>query len=183
MMKKLNVLSKLCLCIAIFSSLKLSAAYTSPNEPQVRIDGSGNKIAVWESYNTVSALYEVRYSTNSGAGWSSPNTISDTTLGSFTPKLAINAAGDGAAIWTVRDTGTQTDSLSGAIYHLGSWTTAQPLSPTGDDVISSDVRISDDGDIVVIWCEIPAMSTDNEIFSATATASGGTWNVVGPLTP
>lgn len=182
-MKKLNALLAIFFCITSFSSVELSAAFVSPDEPQVGIDGSGNKMAMWSAYDTINGVYEIRYAINTGSGWSGTNTISDITVPSFTPMLAINSSGDGAAIWDVYDSSTSTNGVAGAIFYQGVWTSPQTLSGAGEDMINRVLSVSNNGDIVVSWSEFPTPSADSEIYSATASTSGGTWTISGPLSP
>ena len=70
--------------------------------PQLAMDASGNVLVVWQQYNgSVYNIWSNRY--RARIGWGTAQML-DTTAGTATyPHVAMNAGGDGVAVWQQQD--------------------------------------------------------------------------------
>jgi hypothetical protein len=71
--------------------------------PQVAMDGSGNALAVWQQHDgTRFNLWSNRYT--AGAGWGVATLIETDNVSDATePAIAVNASGNGLAVWAQHD--------------------------------------------------------------------------------
>lgn len=74
------------------------------NVPQISVDSAGNAVAVWHAQNpTVNSnhfdIFSSRYTLASNS-WSAPVILSSNTNTAGNPHVALNASGDGLAVWT-----------------------------------------------------------------------------------
>jgi len=72
--------------------------------PKVASDSAGNAIAVWSELNTAvnpnhADVFFSRYTKATGL-WSSPAMLTNGTNNAHNPHIALNAGGDGLAVWT-----------------------------------------------------------------------------------
>jgi hypothetical protein len=128
--------------------------------PGLAVDGSGNAVAVWyEDGGGVNhfVVYASRFSAQSGT-WSAPEMISEDQHSAFLPKVAMNAAGKAAAVWT-QDAGEGSDDfeVDGAILDGTTWSAPVKInSISGDDQhIYGQVAVAIDanGDALALWVQ------------------------------
>ncbi|HEV7574895.1 MAG TPA: hypothetical protein VGO85_02530 [Caldimonas sp.] len=97
--------------VAWGAPVRLSApnAVADANVPDVAVDGAGNAFVVWHQGDGRTNHFDVwsaRYAA-AGGTWSAPARLSDGVMSAFNPRVALNAAGVGAAAWTQgQDDGT-----------------------------------------------------------------------------
>jgi hypothetical protein len=140
--------------------------------PQVRFDGNGNAIALWErSDGANSHVWGNRYTT--GAGWSTAARVDATAVEAGSAQLAFDAQGDAIAVW---------DQSEGAGFHIwssrytaaaGSWSTARMIE--NDDAVqafNAQIGIDTAGNAVVVWIQSDS-TTRTEIWSNRYTAADG----------
>ena len=123
--------------------------------PQVAMDPQGNAIAVWHQWDTsalvpVTSVYSSRHSV--GSGWENATKIEEDDWGGVSPpQIAVDAAGNGIAVWR------QADATGGRVwtnqYRAGAgWGAANridtnPLLPAHAPQIAMDSS----GTAVVVW--------------------------------
>ena len=153
-----------------------SAQTTS--SPQIELDAAGNGLAVWSQTNPAYEIYSARYvaATNT---WAAAE-VRSTGLADGS-RLAMNAAGDAVAVWTVY--GALTPGPLPGVYVSrfsasgAAWTAAERLGPsasTGVPTFAFDVAVAASGDATVAW---HYSTVDVRRLSATT----GVWSPAQPL--
>lgn len=125
--------------------------------PQVRLDSTGNALALW----TDNIDFTIESSMKSLAGsWTTPIPISNQTLSS-NPQLVLNGLGNGAAIWVGVNDETGGHNLYGAmfvgnaVFSLSAWTTSKRISDSTDEVLTDyQIRLTDSGNVMAIWTDV-----------------------------
>ena len=130
---------------------------------KVVVDGDGNILVVWQSYDDTTGIFAIkssRFDTSLGTGgeWVSPVTLSDAGSSAFWPDLAINDSGDAVAIWSYDDFSGDLGIVA-SIRDSGSSTTFQTPVTVSDStdlaILSGNtVSINNAGDIVVCWSSL-----------------------------
>jgi hypothetical protein len=155
-------------------------------EPSLAIDAAGDMIAVWLGEAPSGGTFNV-YAARRVAGqsgWQAPvliQTVSSFTA--FTPRIAMDAAGDAVAVWP-QSTNAPTDfHLYAAHFEAttGTWSTAVGLSQA-DDAGSPQVGIDAAGNAIVAWMEsgLSPLSAQT-IKVARRMAASGTWSAPSAL--
>jgi hypothetical protein len=119
--------------------------------PHVAVDGSGNALAVWQqSDGTRHNIWSSRYMPASG--WSTPVLVENDPEEAGSVRIALNANGDGFAVWT------QVSTIRPAVvwarrYEAASgWGAATRVqSNTGGDGFLPQIAIDHAGNAVAIW--------------------------------
>jgi hypothetical protein len=83
-------------------AIDLNSGVHHAMNPMVKMDASGNAIAVWQQYSSSTATYTSiranRYT--QGSGWGTSTLIETTDLGdAWAPRVAVNASGNTFAVW------------------------------------------------------------------------------------
>ena len=120
---------------------------------QIRVDRSGNAIAVWQQHdgtrNNIWSSYYI-----AGIGWILPQLIeTDNSGDAARPEIDLDGSGNAVAVWNQSD-GAR-DSIWSNRYIVGSgWGTAQ-LIETDDSVDASyaEVAVDESGNAVVVWLQ------------------------------
>ncbi|MBS0605294.1 MAG: hypothetical protein JSS60_09725 [Verrucomicrobia bacterium] len=136
--------------------------------PQVNIGPNGTVVAVWHALNGVTSIFNVTAATKTISGsWSASSIVSDPSINSVYPQVAVDQNGNADAIWF-------TYNLSGTVYSnvvlqsayrpaVGSWATPVNVSQAGKrnpaDLVAK-VNFSDAGNVIAIWTN----SNDGETF-------------------
>lgn len=160
--------------------------YTA-ERPHVGVDAAGNAVVVFERYNPLHKFIAGAILLKDAPNWSKQIDIStpspsDAVAAGY-PVFAMNAIGDGVAIWK-EWTGTNM-VIQGAGFSLGTWSSMKTLSnPNGDAGSPSpayDISVSLNlaGNILAIWPEDPLKTGAQQIKT---TAGVGLANL-GPLPP
>lgn len=153
----------------------LAEYYLAPVDSQTGLNCSGDVLTVWSVYDTIHETHIIQSSfmTLAVGEWSSPpTTISDPNQVSFTPQLAVNSIGDAIATWITLRKDSKVNSLQGAIYHKGVWSSIKDLTAPGESLISSTVKINDAGNINITWIACPVGSNNTVLYSVSATVDG-----------
>jgi len=139
----------------------------------VAIDASGDAIAFWITGDG-STHFLVRSAVRpSGGEWSAPETLSEPLSEAVTPLLAVDAASEAVAVWTVFKGGDR--RLQGTVRSAnGAWSEPEDLSPAGQHVNplqgGPDVAIDASGTAIAVWT---LEGSSNYIVQATVRAAGG----------
>lgn len=114
-------------------------ASTASAAPQVAISSGGTVVAIWHTLNSVSSLYNINVATKTtpSGSWSVASTISNPSLNSVYPVVAIDDLGNIFAIWYRYNLSGVVYSnvvLQGANLLVGnSWTTPVDISDSGQE--------------------------------------------------
>ena len=128
---------------------------TSVLEQRVAMDGAGNALVLWSQTapGVDWTIHSARYSAAT-ATWSAPDVRSTGSASGV--RLAMNAAGDAVAIWSVF--GTFAPGPVPGVYATryaagsGTWTTPERLGPTVQTGLQGlDIAIDGAGNAVAVW--------------------------------
>jgi len=148
----------------------LSAPGADASRATLGIDDAGEAIAVWQRPNNIG--YVVQASRRpAGGSWSAPESLSGAGGEVSLPRLAVNANGDAAVIWshfsgTIR-TAVTTRSAG------GTWSLPRDLSPEGQESFEARVALDAQGDATVLWVNL---SGEYTVQSSTEAAGTGVWS-------
>jgi hypothetical protein len=117
--------------------------------PRVAFDTSGNAIAVWEHKDSGSppstySIYANRYSP--ATGWGSPEPIESSETTMRTPRIVIDAHGNGTAVWRAR-----ARLWSNRYTPSGGWGEASPLPSVNTNVGDPEIAVDDAGNVTAVW--------------------------------
>ena len=156
MKKSFPFSTKIFCFLAIFCFYFQGAQALNWSENQtMKVDSSGNIVAVWQSYDQINEVYVIQssYYDTTSATWSSVSTISDTTINSFSPVVASNSAGDVVVTW-VTDNSNGTPAIWASVRPVnGSFSSPAALSDINDIAIiqACKVSVNNSGNIIVSW--------------------------------
>ncbi len=89
----------------IWENVQTVASGGGPSEVRVGMDAAGNALAVWRAFhNGQPSLWSNRF--EPGPGWDTAQPIENDANAVWIPDLAVNADGDGIAVWRVNMSGT-----------------------------------------------------------------------------
>jgi hypothetical protein len=170
---------------------ELPLAISSPDyvadRPSVGVEEGGNAVVVYERYNLMHKFITSSILKKGAFSWSTPIDIStpspsDAVTAGY-PVFAMNAIGDGVAIW--KEWNGSNIVIQGAGFSLGTWSSIRTLSsPTahaGGFSPAYDISVSLNvvGNLLAIWPEDPLRIGASQI---KATFGAGLANS-GPLPP
>src|SRR2546423_1769048 len=146
----------------------LSAPGQDAHVPQVALDRVGDALAVWARSNGTDVIVQAALQRPSGA-WLPPEDASGPGLDVDRPDVALDAHGNGVAVWQSSD-GSNSVIEAATRTAAGSWSTPQPLSSGG---YSERPQISVDsaGNAVAVW----SFNATNFRVLAAIRRAGGSW--------
>jgi hypothetical protein len=165
------------------SGLPLQAAIA----PQLAVNPHGDAIAVWVASVETRALIRVA-SKPAGGSWSAPVDISDpaTGEGDSNPRVALDAAGDTAVVWSTSNAANA--ESSDAHYAVqaaskpagGSWSAPVDISSPGEVTSFPKVALDDIGNATALWVKSEHLDeTSTHVYTTVQAASkpaGGSWS-------
>ncbi|HEY4096382.1 MAG TPA: PKD domain-containing protein [Baekduia sp.] len=155
----------------------LSAAGQAANSPQVAVDARGNVTALWERDNGTHDIVQVAVRP-AGGSWSSPSSLSSPSVSAQYPRLAVDPAGDAAAIWESYD-GNYFSILATARRAGTSWPLPTTLAAGSGTYtgVTPDVGLDDVGDAIAVWYR--AGGGQHQFVQSSVRPAAGAW---GPVT-
>ena len=126
----------------------LSAFGHDAHAPQVALDRAGDALAVWARSNGTDAVVQSAFQRANGA-WPAPEDVSGPGFDVDRPDVALNAAGNGVAVWQASD-GVNTVIQAATRTAAGSWSTPQALSSGGYSE-RPHVGLDSAEDAVAVW--------------------------------
>lgn len=139
--------------------------------PDIGVDTAGNGVVVFERYNSLHKFVASALLPFQAKQWSHATDISApspaaSTLAGY-PLLALNAIGDGVAIWFEENKAQI--SVQGAGYALGTWSPSKILAffhdKTGLSVPAYAISINLTGNIMAVWPAPPSPAEPSQIFA------------------
>ncbi|CAN5215648.1 hypothetical protein BH11ACT5_BH11ACT5_16010 [soil metagenome] len=138
--------------------------------PRVAIAPDGSLTTVWVETGGGASTIVVSTSTDDGATWTVPATISDSNLNIRLPQIAIDSVGARTVVWagqnggsTVIESSTSSDGLS--------W--SAPAIISGTDATAPQISIDSSDVRYVVWQALPGVY--NEVHGSSST-NGLTWS-------
>jgi hypothetical protein len=142
-----------------FASLLMlsSTAVYADGLPNMGIDNNGNVDAVWSDPDPTNGMTHVqaaRYDFATG-NWTTPVTLSSSSISSTTPELAVAPsgfhAGDAVAIW-IGENGSLSTLYGAMKPNGGSWTSPAQISSNSENLgFDYQVTVNNLGNAVAIW--------------------------------
>jgi hypothetical protein len=146
----------------------LSRAGQDAHVPQVALDRAGDALAVWARSNGTDVIVQAAFRRTNGA-WLPAEDVSRGGLDVDRPDVALDAAGNGIAVWQSSD-GYSSTIQAAARTAAGSWSTPQALSSAGY-AERPQVRVDSAGEAVAIW----SFKSANMRVAAAVRRAGGSW--------
>ncbi len=115
--------------------------------------------------------------TRTEKGWSAPTTLSNGPRDVFTPEVALDADGDGVAVWMEKSTSDGLPSVirSASRSAAGAWRAAVALSDPGVSAGNPEIALAPDGDAVAAW-DVAAGPNIRVIQAASRDGNAGSWS-------
>jgi len=133
--------------------------------PVVAMDPAGNGIAVWlwRDGGTTFVVQTSRYDATLDS-WTVVETLSDNTQNVGANQIAMDAAGNGIAVWTWEDGGTGNDVMQTSRYDatLDSWTPISEVETLSDNVQNArrpGIAMDSAGNGIAIWQSYDGVTT------------------------
>lgn len=150
----------------------------------IAIDGADNAYAVWTdgregNHQADDNIYFAKRSASTGV-WGTNVRINDDTKGPAssqqTPRIAVNSAGEAAAVWVDRRSG-RWDIYSSRLPAGSSTWTANLRIDDGSDWrrFAPDVAVASDGTLYAVW-EADPWTNDQDIYWSKLTPGSSTWS-------
>jgi hypothetical protein len=157
----------------------ISPPGASASAPRIASDGRGNVVAVWRELDGDRSAIRTA-SRSAGGGWDAGRRISPTAAATEAPQLAVDRAGNAAAIWHRSD--GHASVVQAALRASGdSWGPARDLTPPGGRAFNADVAV-EAGRLVAVWAE---MDEWRSVVRASSRTIAGAWGsaqtISGPL--
>lgn len=150
----------------------VSPAGAHAREPQVALLGNGSAVLVWRrDTGGGDTVIEVTERVAHGA-WTDPRALSDPTVRSKRPRLAIAPNGAAALVW---EQGRGDHLAVVAVTRLpdGQWSQPVTLTSASDDSHEPDVAIGPTGTAVAAWI---ADTGDDAVVMAVSRPAAGPWS-------
>lgn len=167
-MKKLL---QLMILLGIVTSLEASVV----DQPMVRIDSSGNKVAVWESSSGSMAIIQAATKGALDITWNTPVTISDPLKQATTPRMSMSkTTGDVVVVW-IEDTVSGRGLGATQLPFGGSWSAPVGISDVNHDISFEDyqVQVNNAGSNVIIYKALDLSTSQTKIYATEATIGFG----------
>src|SRR5579864_8326913 len=130
--------------------INLSNDSAESGSPQIAVDTAGDIYAVWEHDSLNLGIFFSR-STDGGVTFSTPAVLSVSTLGSFSPQIALGPNGSIGVVWEDDVSLTSDISFSYSADHGATFSFPQSLSYHTGNSVSPEVAIDLTGNIDVVW--------------------------------
>lgn len=121
------------------------------SDPQIAVNANGNAMAVWAQHdgarrNIVANRYTV------GTGWGAVALLETDNAGNaMEPQVAMDASGNGLAVWT-QDDGTHVAVMANRYTAGSGWGTAAPIETnSAGDANETRIAIGANGNALVVW--------------------------------
>ena len=128
--------------------------------PQVAIDPAGNGLAVWTQFDgTRDNIWANRYSASTGL-WGVAGPIENLVGDTGAPQIAIDADGNGLAVWIQSD-GTRNNIWANRYSaNTGLWGVAARIENLVGDAGAPQIAIDTTGNALVVWRQSPMDGPD-----------------------
>jgi len=140
----------------------------SADLPQVAVDAGGNALVVWQQDGDASAvvtndIWSNRYT--AGSGWGAAAPMETSAYRGAGPQVALNASGNGMAVWYQLD-GTR-QNVYARRYTAGTGWGAVALAEShdGGDSVLPQLAINDGGAIMAVWEQLPPGSSRHDLWA------------------
>ena len=143
----------------------------SATEPDLALTPSGSAIAVWSRDEGADQIVQSAVRPPGGA-WGNPMDASPAGRRSTEPQVAVDPAGNAAAVWKRSDIGPYTIVQAASMAAGGGWSGAQDLTGFGESVETPQVAIDPGGNAVALWGRSSGAPT---VIEGRIRPAGGGW--------
>lgn len=149
------------------TAVDISSSLIDSHSPQIKIDGSGNAVAVWHDATDQTIQYAtLPY----GGSWSSPVDLSASDAN--IPRVAINSSGYVVAVWE-RFNGSYFAIQASTLQFGGSWSTPVEISTAvTENAFEARAAVDTNGNALAAWEQV---SGSDILIQAAYLPSGGSW--------
>lgn len=141
--------------------------------PQVAVDANGTIYMAWEDDTNTNSNILFSRSTDSGATFTAPINLSNTSGFSFNPRIAVGSAGNVSVVWEDDTPGNTVIMFSHSTNSGANFTAAVNLSNDTADSGSQQIAADTAGNIYVVW---EHDSLNLGIFFSRSTDGGNTFS-------
>ena len=127
----------------------LSDPVLNADMPQIAVGAAGNATAVWTIYDGTHYIVQAK-TKPFGGSWQDLATLSDEGLDANVPQIAVNAAGNATAVWTIYD-GTHSIVQAKTKPFGENWQDLATLSDEGQDAFEPQIAVSTAGNATAVW--------------------------------
>jgi hypothetical protein len=151
----------------------LSAPGQDAYDAQVAVNDAGNAVAVWRRYDGSDDVVQFSGSSDGGASWSTPVTLSRSGQDAYGARIAISDADNAVAVWRRYDGSNYVVQSSGSWDGGVTWSTPATLSRSGANVSSMQVAVDGSGNAVAAWARFTGV---NAVQSSGSSDGGVSWS-------
>lgn len=126
------------------------------DSPKIGIDSNENRVVIWQTFNTVARVSEVRsaiYNASTSTWSTFANPISSST-NAQSPILVVHSNGDAVAIWSGEDPITANSAVQAVLYDgfTSTWGSVVTVSPSDENACSDyQATIDSTGLACIVW--------------------------------
>jgi hypothetical protein len=144
----------------------------SYDQMRISFDASGNALAMWTTRISGDWIVHSSSSNDTGATWSTPETVSDLGADSYHLGLTFDSLGNAIAVWRSSDGGPTSNLLASTSTNKGiTWSTPVVISAGDSSTIATDAN----GNVIVTW------NGELGVLASRSTDSGLTWSAPVPI--
>lgn len=145
-----------------------------PCNPGFGLDASGNGVAVWEENTGSGRHILVSLFSILDNSWSPGVTISDETMDSFAPTIAVNNIGDAVVIWLAKEPKSGRNSLQSRMLPIdGKWFPIETITDSNEFVTDDyRARINDQGNLLLVWTSFNFTTQKDQLRSSCGIFNG-----------
>ena len=132
------------------SPVDVSAIGQHADNPQVVAASDGSLAAVWEGSDGTNSVVQTSRSTDSGATWAAPVTLSAPGQSSFFPHIVAAPNGSLTAVWDLSNVGNVRVQASHSVDG-SSWSAPFDLAIFSGEASSPQIVAAPDGTVTAIW--------------------------------
>jgi hypothetical protein len=151
------------------SPVDVSAIGQHADNPQVVAESNGSLAAIWEGTDGTNDVVQASRSTDSGATWATPVTLSASGQSPFFPHIVAAPNGSLTAVWELSNVGNNrvqaSQSASGS-----SWSAPFDLATFSGEPSSPQIVAAPDGTVTAVW------QGQSNVIQSSHSVNGTSWS-------
>ncbi len=151
---------------------------TVASKPQIAVNASGNALAVWVE-SDLNGQYVMANRYTAGSGWATAGMISANVYETRAAQVAIDANGNGLAVWEQYDDKTVVDILSSRFTPGTGWRTARSITTDkAHDAKAPQLAFDAKGNALAVWA---GTLSSGAIWSTRFAVGASDWDAATPI--